>query len=136
MDSTELCGQDEDVDMAGSDVYAGALAIWQAVRNGTISDVEKAIYDVSGVGKYPSGYVNMPVGDQWSALYVAVTLNDAAKVRLLLENGADLFQDDWDELEEACGNTHSHVLDIIREAQDDWNYQSKHCGEDRIYDGI
>jgi hypothetical protein len=136
MDSTELCGQDEDVDVAGSEVYAWALGIWQAVRNGTTSDIEKAIYDVTSTGSYASPFVNYPVGDQGSALYVAVTLNDAAKVRLLLENGADLFQDDWDELEEACGNTHSHVLDIIREAQDDWNYQSKHCGEDRIYDGI
>jgi hypothetical protein len=98
-----------------SECYMLCLSLWLAVNTGTIDDVQKAIDQ--GV------CVNWPVSDDGkSVLYVAVMLNDAEKVRLLIDNDADLFYDDWShELYEEYVNTHFHVFDILYKARQDWN---------------
>ena len=101
-----------------SECYMLCLSLWRAVNTGTIDDVQKAIDQ--GV------CVNWPVSDDGkSVLYVAVMLNDAEKVRLLIDNDADLFYDDWSELYEEYGNTHFHVFDILDKARQDLNDAEK-----------
>jgi hypothetical protein len=121
--------------MAGSEDDTLALSLWRAVNTGTIDDVHKAIDLIrTREGSHVSGYVNWPVSDDGkSTLYVAVMLNDAEKVRLLIDNHADLFHDDWsDELYEEYGNTHFHVFDILDKARQDWNDESKRDYEPRL----
>ena len=117
--------------MTGSDDHTLALSIWRAVNTGTIDDVQEAIYQVRKCpGAHVSGYVNWPVSDDGTttsppALYVAVIMNDAEKVCLLIDCGADLFCHDCHEMREEYGNTHNraHVFDILDEAIHDWNHQ-------------
>ena len=109
--------------MAGSEDDTLALSLWRAVKTGTIDDVHKAIDLIrTREGSHVSGYVNWPVSDDGkSTLYVAVMLNDAEKVRLLIDNDADLCCDDWSpELYEEYVNTHFHVFDIIDKARQDY----------------
>jgi hypothetical protein len=110
-----------------------ALSLWRAVNTGTIDDVHKAIDLIRTRRSHTSCYVNWPVSDDGkSALYMAVMLNDAEKVRLLIDNHADLFHDDWSELYEEYGNTHFHVFDILDKAMQDWNDESKRDYEPRL----
>ena len=111
-----MAGSEDDT--LDSEGYMLCLSLWRAVNTGTIDDVQKAIDQ--GV------CVNWPVSDDGkSVLYVAVMLNDAEKVRLLIDNHADLDHDDWSELYEEYGNTHFHVFDILDKARQDWNDAEK-----------
>jgi hypothetical protein len=120
--------------MAGSEDDTLALSLWRAVKTGTIDDVHKAIDLIrTREGLYVSGFVNRSVSDDGkSILYVAVMLNDAEKVRLLIDNHAHLDQDDWSELYEEYGNTHFHVFDILDKAMQDWSDESKRDYEPRL----
>jgi hypothetical protein len=120
-------------------------SVWRAVKTGTIDDVQKAIDQIAACpGSFTSSYVSMTGGDsETSPLHEAVLLNDAEKVRLLLHHNADLFynceyvaeeldgtaRDFAQELYEKNGNTHLNVLEILNEAHDAWEYQTK-----RIFD--
>jgi hypothetical protein len=111
-----MAGSEDDT--LDSEGYMLCLSLWRAVNTGTIDDVQKAIDQ--GV------CVNWPVSDDGkSVLYVAVMLNDAEKVRLLIDNHADLDHDDWSELYEEYGNTHFHVFDILDKARQDLNDAEK-----------
>jgi hypothetical protein len=134
MNSEELCGYDYT-----SALYTGAFFIRWAVENGTIDDLQKAIDHVKGTDTCASACVNYNMtdgGKETDVLYTAVVLNDAEKVRLLIDSGAHVDDHAWHELYEsydtAAQARHCHVFEMLEQAQDDWNYHAKHGGEERF----
>ena len=110
-------------------------SVWRAVKTGTIVDVQNAIDQIRLRNHFTSPYVNWSMtfsGKKTSALYVAVLQNDDEKVRLLIDCDAELDRDTENlahDLSEEDGDAHERVLDIIREAAAEREYQSKHCGD-------
>jgi hypothetical protein len=117
-------------------------SVWRAVKTETIDGVQKAIDQIQSRNCRTGPYVSFPGGhSETSPLYEAVLLNDAGKVRLLLHHDADIFsphegscpREVAQELYEKNGNTHLDVLEILNEAHDAFEYQSKYGGEPRFY---
>ena len=113
-------------------------SVWWAVKTGTIDDVQKAIDHIrSGGSQFVGTHVSYHGGDgDTSPLYEAVLLNDAEKVRLLIDCGADIHSgytlEVAEELYKIKGNKHLKVFEILDEARDAFEYQSKYGGEERM----
>ena len=116
-------------------------SVWWAVKTGTIDDVQKAIDQVRSGGSRIGNYVSYHGGDgDTSPPYEAVLLNDAEKVRLLIDCGADIHSgcekgyplQVAEELYEKNGNAHMKVFEILDEAHDAFEYQSNYGGEERM----
>ena len=112
-------------------------SVWRAVKVGTIVDVQNSIDQIRARCLFH--YVDWKVtysGNETTALELAVILNDAEKVQLLIDCGADIWtghpQEKAQDNYEKNGDTHIQVLDIIDQAIVDLNYQSKHRGEERF----
>ena len=116
-------------------------SVWRAVETRTIDDLQKAIYQIRSGGSFTGPYVSYRGGDgETSPLYEAVLLNDAEKVRLLIDCGADIHsgcEEGYplqvaEELYEKNGNTHLKVFEILDESHDAFEYQSKYGGDERM----
>ena len=110
-EDSEPQGEDSDPD----ELYTGAFCIRWAVARGTLGDLHTALATVRSHTSCASAcsYANYGETD---VLAMAAMQNDAGKVRLLIDNGADLFNQNWSELSEQVGSTHSHVFQMIQEA--------------------